>query len=68
MKLMTKVEYLRKGESYDKRERVEIEISNFTKINQESYINIKLPSGDSIYIPDLDFLRIAEFLVKKGKS
>lgn len=68
MKITTKVEYLKKGESYDKREQAEIELLNFTKMNQESYITIRLPSGDSIYIPDTDFLRLAEFLVKKGRS
>lgn len=42
MKITTKVEYLKKGESYDKREQVEIELLNFTKMKKEYYITIRI--------------------------
>jgi hypothetical protein len=68
MKITTKIELLKKDQPYEKREKVEIQFANFSKLNGESFIQMVLPSGDTIYIPDIDFLHLAEFLVRRGKG
>jgi hypothetical protein len=68
MKITTRIELLKKGQPYEKREKVEAQFSSFSKLNGETFIQIVLPSGDTIYIPDIDFLHLAEFLVKRGRG